>query len=334
MSNRSFFLKVGLYMSPLMFVLGWFVIMNPYHVGAYEPGLYDNPFVHLNREMVCYETHQALQDSAHFNAYIFGSSRSQAYRCSDWAKHLPADAVPFHLDASAESITGTWQKIRYLDRTGADIRHALLIVDADFFNGLGWNRQPPTFHSHPLGSSKSVLSYRFAYLRAFLTPEVLRAYFDYRLFGVYKPYMKVYTDRPEYNAFLDPVNCDLHYGLEDQIRSDSLSYYASRKWPRPETERQGRAKPSRREIAMVTEIASIFATHGTDVHIVVSPTFNRFRLSEARLAMLQKYFGADRVHDFGGKNKWTEPLGNYYETTHYRPHLARAIMTEVYGQPD
>lgn len=80
-----------------------------------------------------------------------------------------------------------------------------------------------------------------------MTPEVLRAYFDYRLFGVYKPYMKVYTDRPEYNAFLDPVSCDLHYGLEDQIRSDSLSYY---------------------------------------------------------------------------------------ETYHYRPHLARAIMTEVCGQPD
>ena len=334
MSNRSFFLKVSLYLSPFVFALGWFVIMNPYHVGSYEPGLYDNPFVHLNREMVCYETHEALKDSMHFNAFIFGSSRSHAYRCSDWAQHLPADAIPFHLDASAESLTGTWQKIRYLNRVGTDIRYALLIMDPEFFNWSGWNRPPPTYHPHPLGSGESIFSYRFTYLRAFLTPEVLLAYFEYRLFGQHKPYMKVYTDRPEYNAFLDPVTCDLHYGLEDQIRSDSLSYYASREWTRAESEQQRKTRPSDREVAMVSEIASIFATHGTDVHIILSPTFNRVRLSEARLAMLREHFGADRVHDFGGKNKWTEPRGNYYETTHYRPHLARAIMTEVYGQPD
>ena len=256
MSNRSFFLKVSLYLSPFMFALCWFVVMNPYRVGAYEPGLYDNPFVHLNREMVCYETHDALKDSMHFNAFIFGSSRSQAYRCSDWERHLPADAIPFHLDASAESLTGTWQKIRYLNRVNADIRHTLIIVDSDFFNWSGWDRPPPAFHTHPLGSGKSVLSYQLTYLRTFLTPEVLLAYFDYRLFGKHRPYMRVFTNLPDYNAFLDPVTCDLHYALEDQIRSDSLSYYASRKWPRPETEQQGRTKPSAQEIAMVAEIAS------------------------------------------------------------------------------
>ena len=332
MTNRSFCLKVLVYLSPIVFVIGWFFIKNPYHLGSYRPGLYDNPFVHLNREMVCYETHEALRDSMAFNAFIFGSSRSHAYHCDAWSKHLPSGAIPFHLDASAESITGAWQKVRYLHRTGADIRHALLIVDSHFFNGLNWNRPPPTFHPHHLGTGKSVWQYRLSYLQAFMTPAIVLAYFDYMLFGKHRPYMRFFTDRPDYNGFLNPVNCDLHYRLEDQIRSDSLSYYSAGNWVRPEMERQSEVLPSEREISMISEVAQIFSQHGTDVQIIVSPLFDRIRMSEARLAMLRSHFGTDRVHDFSGKNKWTAPISNYYEHSHYRPHVARAIMAEVYGE--
>lgn len=58
MSNRSFFMKVGVYVSPFLFVLGWFYLVNPYRIGRFVHGLYDNPILGLNREMVCYETHQ------------------------------------------------------------------------------------------------------------------------------------------------------------------------------------------------------------------------------------------------------------------------------------
>lgn len=145
--------------------------------------------------------------------------------------------------------------------------------------------------------------------------------------------MKWCTNRVEYNSFLNPVTCDLHYGMEDQIRSDSLTFYSSRLWKRPEKEGQSEATPSEQEIALVSEIARVFEEHGTQVQVIVSPLFDRVRLSEQRLAMLRMHFGADRVHDFSGKNEWTEPIGNYYEVSHYRPHLARALMIEVYGAP-
>lgn len=331
MTNRSFFFKVGIYSSPFLLVVGWFFVENPYRIGPFKPGLYDDPILYLNREMVCYETHNALKDSVRYDAFIFGSSRSQAYHCDDWAQHLPADAVPFHFDASAESITGTWQKIRYLHRAGTQIRHALLIVDPSFFNTMNWNRPSPAFHTHPLGSGQLTWRYCFAYLRAFLTPDVLMSYFDYQLFGVYRPYMKWFANRPDYNAYLDPVTCDLHYGMEDQIRSDSLTFYSSRRWERPEKERQNEAVPSEQEMALVSEIARVFEEHGTQVQVIVSPLFDRVRLSEARLALLQRHFGVDRVHDFSGDNEWTAPIGNYYEANHYRPHVARALMHEVYG---
>lgn len=327
MTNRIFFLKVGIYLSPLFWTLGSFFVTNPYRLGTYEPGLYDDPILYLNREMVCYETHDALRDSMRFDAFIFGNSRSQAYHCEEWAKHLPEDAVPFHFDASAESLTGTWQKIRHLHRSGSDIRHALLIVDPSFFNALNWNRPPPIFHVHPLGSGQSVWRYRLAFLRAFMTPDLLRSYYHDQLFGANS------VPWTEYNASLNPVNCNVLYGLEDQIRTDSITYYASRVWRRSEKETQSQMVPSEREVALVSEISSIFKEHGTQVRVIVSPLFDRVRMSDARLAMLREHFGADRVHDFSGDNEWTEPIGNYYEQRHYRPHVARALMNKIYEVP-
>jgi len=40
--------------------------------------------------------------------------------------------------------------------------------------------------------------------------------------------------------------------------------------------------------------------------------------------------GKKNVYDFSGKNKLTTPIGNYYETSHYRPHVANKIMELIY----
>jgi len=46
--------------------------------------------------------------------------------------------------------------------------------------------------------------------------------------------------------------------------------------------------------------------------------------------MLIDVFQKENVFDYSGKNEWTEPIGNFYETSHYRPFVARRIMSQVY----
>jgi hypothetical protein len=53
-------------------------------------------------------------------------------------------------------------------------------------------------------------------------------------------------------------------------------------------------------------------------------------MSEADIKILQAVFGADSVFDFSGINELTTPFTGYYERSHYRPHVARAVLDSVY----
>ncbi|KAA6318040.1 hypothetical protein EZS27_031899 [termite gut metagenome] len=44
------------------------------------------------------------------------------------------------------------------------------------------------------------------------------------------------------------------------------------------------------------------------------------------LEYLENVFGEDNVFDFLGINTFTQDYTNYYDDSHYRPHVAREIM--------
>ena len=46
---------------------------------------------------------------------------------------------------------------------------------------------------------------------------------------------------------------------------------------------------------------------------------------------LRAIFGDDCVFNFSGINKWTTDYHNYYEVSHYRPHVASEIMDSIYS---
>ena len=54
------------------------------------------------------------------------------------------------------------------------------------------------------------------------------------------------------------------------------------------------------------------------------------KLNESDLIYLKDTFGEDNVFDFSGINEFTNDYRNYYEISHYRPHVARKILEIVY----
>ena len=64
---------------------------------------------------------------------------------------------------------------------------------------------------------------------------------------------------------------------------------------------------------------------------MISPLYNKMKLHNEDLEYLKKVFGETNVFDFSGINKFTNDYRNYYESSHYRPHVAREILKIVYN---
>jgi hypothetical protein len=61
--------------------------------------------------------------------------------------------------------------------------------------------------------------------------------------------------------------------------------------------------------------------------------YNQVSFAADDLAVIKTLFGSENVFDFSGINEMTSHVENYYEDSHYRPHVARAIMNEIYRSP-
>ncbi len=58
--------------------------------------------------------------------------------------------------------------------------------------------------------------------------------------------------------------------------------------------------------------------------------YDQIPLEKEQLNLLYDIFGKENVYDFSGKNEFTESVFNYYENSHYRPHVAAEIMDIIY----
>ena len=53
-------------------------------------------------------------------------------------------------------------------------------------------------------------------------------------------------------------------------------------------------------------------------------------MEEEQLQLLYSIFGKKNIFDFSGKNNLTEPISNYFESSHYKPNVAKIILDSIY----
>ena len=152
---------------------------------------YSNQKVGLNREMITTTTFNNFREKEKFNSFIFGSSRSQSFKCSNWVNYLEKDAKPFHFDASGEGVWGISKKIEYIDEIGDTIKNALLVLDRTVLR-VTYPRDGHLFISMPCISKSSEFKYYFTFIKASLNPKFLIANLDYSLFKTYREYMSYF----------------------------------------------------------------------------------------------------------------------------------------------
>lgn len=325
--------RLLIFLLPLLLLVAALILADPLRVFRSHDNYYgDDNFLELNRELICLRTFEKNFPDTEFNAFIFGNSRSLAFLTSDWIGRLPDDARAFHFDALGDTLWGVRNKLRYLDECGVEIRHVLWAVDEELLAGTS-NREGYLKISPPALSGGSPTRFYRTFLQAMLEPRLALAWLDFSLFRTHRGYMSTLIRQNPGALSMDPVTADLHYTVEQTIEEDPDAWYAPRMdifYDRPLENPPPSPILTPVHERLLDEIAAIIRDHEADLRIVINPLYNQVPVSENWVFTLQEHFGSANVHDYSGINHYTADYRNYYETSHFRPHVARAIMNEIY----
>lgn len=270
------------------------------------------------------------------NSFIFGNSRSIFYEVKSWKKHLPQDAVCFHYDASGESLYGIERKIHYLDVIGLPLRDVIVTLDystlAQTFprQGFLFAMAPPTeLYSNFIG-------FHATYLGAFFKPRFLVAWGDYLLSSQIKKYMKKWKLIQTRTFAFDEISNEIRYeNAEQEIRAKTFYTAGKLKEFQGIQHQDSMDAPVIRtaQKKLLQAMQLVFLRNRTNVKIIIHPLFNQVRLHPSDVKELKALFGSEHVYDYSGKNFWTMNYLNYYEPSHYRPHVADSILALIYQPP-
>jgi hypothetical protein len=324
--------KLWIVAIPFQVILASYVYLDPFRVlHHYEQMPPDSLGELLNRDFVSTEKLLRERERRTYDSFIFGSSRSQAFLCSDWAAYLP-DAHPYHYDAFGEPLPGIVGKVRLLDELGLPIKNALLIVDHKLLADL----EEPTGHiyvKHPRVNRSFGPAFQVPFLKAYFTDWF---WWKYILRVIDPSRLDPLADKYRRYQVYDPVTNDISYAeRERDLQTDPDRYYADRAddFTRPAVATTSPEVLGERQISLWNEMAEVFRRHGTDVRIVVSPLFDQMRLSAHDREALERMFGRDHVYDFSGRNEFTADIHNYYDPAHFRPAVGREILRRIYASP-
>ena len=331
---KNFLTKALIFFLPIELIIIAHLTLDPFRLIYSYDDPYYNSIVALNRSEICKRVYLRNREELNYNAFIFGSSRSQAFKCPNWEKHLPSNARALHFDGSGEGIWAIANKVNFIDEIGDTIKYALVNVDGAVLTNTDNNKKFFTIVP-PEISKESYTEYYTKFIQAGIDLKFLVGYLDMTFFGTYRPYMDRVISRVKYYHRGDPLTADIYYGNAQHIKEDSAGYYNSLAghdvfYDRSVTDKNKKYEVTDLEIEQLQSIKKIFDKHKTDYIIVISPLYDQIPLNHEQVELLEEIFGSEDVYDFSGKNELTEPFYNYYESSHFRPHVADIIMDSIY----
>ena len=333
---HRFIIRLNLFLSPIYFLLILYFYFDPfkvlYHYETFYP-IGKTRSVVLNYDYVAVETFKNNKKTYKYNSFIIGNSRSRFYEIEEWQKYIGSNEC-FHFDASNESLYGILKKLEFLEKHKVQLTNVLLIIDYGVLIQTE-NTEGHLFVKHTDLSGENKLGFQFTFFKSFLNLNFLRAYFDFKRTGKIKRYMErellLDSTPTDYNVRTNEMK--LNY-FEKLIRMQPDSFYNAEKlssFPKRSVI-QTYFPPTIKEkqIEILKQINAIFFRNKSKYKIIISPLYDQVKLDSTDKNILDVLFGKENVYDFSGINKLTQDYLNYYENSHYRPHIASRIMGIIY----
>jgi hypothetical protein len=332
---RSFFKKlIGFLLIgaiPLAIALFGYFYFDPFKVlYNYKDSsvLYTNP----NRDYISTEMFLRNHNKYHYNSFVFGSSRSLAFRPGSWKKYLNKQDCLFKFDASGETIYGIYKKLKYLERIHAKIDNVLIILDVGNSFETDKNYEDHLFIKHPLTSEESYFIFQTTFFRAYLNPKFLFTFYVYKFTHRWEEWMSECIEDPSKNQYDSISNQQGSNFKENEITSNPAQYYLKHKdifYTRKGERVSPIQKINEKQLIMLQEIVMILKRNNTKYKVVISPLYNQEKFSLNDMKILKNIL-ENNLYDFSGKNSFTEPVTNYYETSHFRSSVADSILSIIY----
>lgn len=333
---KKFLTLLFIFLSPFIMVLLFYIASDPfkviwhydnyYHETGAARGTMDKDYVSTAN----FENRYAEQD---YDSFIFGNSRSIFYQVADWMPYLASNSHAYHFDASGETLYGLEKKLAFIDSKQLKINNALLILDDELLS----HDAPKTGHLYAvapqLTGKGTYVKFHTEFLKAFISPKFLAAYLDYKISGKVKPYMTRDKLLDDNFVTYDPIINEERQDKQEHLIAEGKYYTAQQMevfYNRDTVQQFASAVIADSHLKMLKNIKSLFDKHKTNYRIVISPLYNQKKLSAKDIAYLIQLFGRENVYDFSGINAITNDYHNYYEASHYRPHVAKEIMKQIY----
>jgi len=316
---------------PCLAVLIFYILSDPFGVIRSYSDYNKGPLTNPNRDVISSEIFLKNYPTYKYKSFIFGNSKTLAFLTTDWAKYIN-DSVPYHFDASLESLYGILTKLNYLDKNHDSIKNVLIVADEKLLENIKDTSSLLYIKDYKIAGT-SVINYHLVFFNSFLNQFYFVRYTDYLLFKKYRPYMNGFLAHHPGNY--TSVNNDLILTYADsEIISDSLKYYNNTDIFYHRSEPGSYLKPAlgTQQIDMLNKIKALFEKHNTSYKIIISPSYSQQYLNENDLKKLKEIFGEGDVFDFSGENSYTDNIGNYYDDVHYKPYIGRSIMKKIYAK--
>ena len=297
---KKFAFKILLLSFPLIVLVGLFFILDPFRLFHTYNNYSDNMFVEPNRDFVSGKMFLKNVEKYHYNSFIFGSSRTMAYKTDSWRKHLPDNASPFVFDASGESIFGIYTKIKFLDQMDAKLDNCLVILCTDCTFRQYDDHKGHIGIKYPKVAGTSWINFYVTFIKDYLDFNFLVNYYQYLFTRTFTPSMKGYleTRKMKYDGVTNDVWI---LDQEKEIQETPVAYYQKRKsvfYSRSTTISFAKQQIPDIPFNMLREISDIFKKHHTNYRIVISPLYAQVRFNPKDLELLQNLFGKEFVCSF------------------------------------
>lgn len=286
-----------------------------------------------NREYLSTELFLRNEPIYHYNSFIFSSSRGGGMNTYQWKTYLPEDAQPFLFQSWSETITGIELKLNYLHENHVPIHNALILLDipASFNNDQLPHKALSMKHYIFTGHSKFQYN-MIQYLNFIQKPSLWIKSINKQMHGIH---ISCGTDTitNDWDA-----NNRLHYmELPDMDSLKKCSEMTRHTFlitleHSPKVVEESKSLINSQYGKQLQHIKSILEENHTDYHIIITPApcYTSPSINPNDLAILQSIFGIERVHDYSGKNEFTEDYNNFSDPGHFGLRVGYLIIEDIY----
>lgn len=338
---KKFIIRLIFLFIPFIGIATSYFIYDPFFV-LYDHG--DTYFVEngtpdaytLNRDFVATEFILRYGKEEKFNSFILGSSRASAFMTNDWKKRLNQSANVFHYNCDNETLYGLANKLKLLKALDLELSNLLIVIDHQLLNRSHENRAPRERYHYE--QTKSLYKFHYNYFKDYLGSNFFIQYLTYKSFDRKYSWMdKLFENDKEFRR-MKYSKIDMQWIFhgdnlalsenEDSLYNKRIHLFNS--VDKKVTHDLPVILDSKEKIEILNQISDIINDSGGEYKIVISPLYDKLTLHKKDLQFLYDIFGTENVFDFSGRNNITANYRNYYEPSHYRPHIGKLILDNIY----